>query len=127
MNEGDPASAGTGARHLVDQAIACGPAGGKGGVQIRHPIGDVMDAGTATLEEPGDRTVRRERREQLDLGVAERQGYDGGAVRLFRCVGREAEDIPIKGERRVEIRHGDSDMRNTGDQGNDPSANLVEA
>ena len=114
MDEGDPASAGTAARHLVDQAIARGPAGGEGGIQIRHPIAQVMDAGTATLEEPGDRAVRRERREQLDLGVAERQGHDGGAVRLFRRVRCEAEDIPIKGKRRVEIRHGDSDMRNAG-------------
>ena len=59
MDEGDPASAGSGARHLVDQAIAGGPAGGERGVQVRHPIADVVDAGTASRQKPGDGTVRR--------------------------------------------------------------------
>jgi hypothetical protein len=47
---------------------------------------------------------------------------------LFRRVRCEAEDIPIKGKRRVEIRHGDSDMRNAGAiRQTIPPAKLVEA
>lgn len=128
MDEGDPASAGSGAWHLVDQAIARSPAGGERGIQIRDPIAQMVDAGTASLEEPGNGAVRRERREQLDLGVAEWQGHDGGAVGLFRRVRRETEDIPVEGERRVEIRHGDADMRNAGAiRQAIPPANLVKA
>jgi hypothetical protein len=43
-------------------------------------------------------------------------------------VRHETEDIPIEGERRVEIRHGDSDMRNAGAiRQTIPPAKLVEA
>ena len=53
-------------------------------------------------------------RQQLDLGLAEGQRHDGGAVGLLGGMRREAEDVPIEGERRVEVRHGDADMSDAG-------------
>ena len=69
---------------LVHQSVAGAPAGGQGGVQIGHPVADVMNAGAAAGEEPGDGTVRLERREQLDVGFAEGKRNDAGAVGGFR-------------------------------------------
>ena len=58
MHEGDPAPAGPGAGSLVDQAVAGRAAGRQRGVEIGHPVADVVDPGTATLEELGNGTVR---------------------------------------------------------------------
>ena len=53
-------------------------------------------------------------RQQLHLGLAERQGHDGGAVGLLRRVRLETEHVTIEGERRVDVRHGDPDMSDAG-------------
>ena len=86
----------------------------EGGVEIGDAVADVVDAGTTALEKLRDRTVRGERSEQLDLRLPERQRHDGRAVGLLGGMRGEAEHIPIERERRVDVGHGDSDMRNAG-------------
>jgi hypothetical protein len=74
----------------------------------------MMDAGPAAVEEPGDGAGLHEWGEQFDFGLAEGQRHDGGAVGFLGRMGLEAQDVTVKGEGRVEIRHGDADMSDTG-------------
>ena len=57
VHEGDPAAAGPRPRHLIHETIASRAAGGERGVEVAHPVADVVDAGATALEKPGDGTV----------------------------------------------------------------------
>jgi len=59
MNEGDHRAFGAGSRALVDQSDAARLEVRKRRVDILDAKRDVMDAGTAFVEIPGDRRVRR--------------------------------------------------------------------
>jgi len=114
MHEGDPPAAGTGARRLVDETIAGGPAGGERLVEVGHSVAHMVDARPPTREKSGDGAVRITGSQQLNLGLTEGQGNDGGAVRDLGRVRLQTEHVTIEGERRLDVRHGDPDMSNPG-------------
>jgi thioredoxin 1 len=114
MNEGDAPAAGAEAGSFVDQPVAGGTAGFEGSVQVGHPVADVMNAGAAPGEEAGDGPLRIERGEQLHLRVAEGKSHDGGAVGRLRCLGVESEHVAVESEGRIEVGHGNADMRDAG-------------
>jgi len=81
MHESDPPASGTGAWRVVDEAIAGGPAGGERRVEVGHSVAHMMDSRPPTSEKSRDGAVRISGRKQLDLGLTEGQGNDGGAIR----------------------------------------------
>src|SRR5215471_1292696 len=96
MNEGDAAAGGPESWSGVDQPIPGGAAALECAVEIGDAVADVMNPGTAPGEEFGDRRIGVARLEELDGDVAQRQGDDGGAVRLFGRSGSDAEDFAIE-------------------------------
>lgn len=114
MHEGDPPSRRASPRNLVDQAVSCLAACLQGCIEIWHSVTDVVNTGTALGQEFCDRAVRREWGEQFDLGLTEWKRKDGGAVGHLGGVGHQAEDVPVKRQRRFEIGDGNSDMGNPG-------------
>ena len=57
MEKGDSLSLRPYARRVVDQPDTFGPAAGEGVIQIVNRKADVMNAWTATVDEPGDRRI----------------------------------------------------------------------
>ena len=47
----------------------------------------------------------------------EGERQDGGAIDGFGRMRLDAEDVPVEGERRVQVGDGDSDMRDAGEIG----------
>jgi hypothetical protein len=80
VKEGNASSTGAATGYLIDQAVSGGARAVEGGIEVGHTVADVVDARSALRQEPGDRTVGVDGLEQLDVHVAERQAYDGGAV-----------------------------------------------
>ena len=111
MDEGDPAAAGSLTGNLVHQAIPRLPAPFERGIEIRNPVADVMNAGTAPLEEAGNGTLGVPRGEQLDLRFAEGKRQNGGAVGRFGGMGLDAQHLPVEGGGGVEVGDGNADMR----------------
>src|SRR6476660_3812895 len=74
----------------------------------------MMDARAAPLEEPSDGAVGSDGGQELHFRLPERERHDGGTVGLLRRMWSEAEDVPVKGERGVEVGHGDADMSDAG-------------
>lgn len=122
MHEGNATSAGPDAGRFVHEAIAGAAAGGQRSLEVGHAVADVMDAGSAARQELCDRAVGRIGVQQLHLGLAERQGYDRRTVGVLGGMRREAEDIAVEGERRLEIIDGDTDMGYTGAVGHEASS-----
>jgi hypothetical protein len=115
MDERDPLAPGAHARNFVDETVSGSPAAVERLVEVLDAIADVVDAGTSASNELADRTVRPDRFEQLDVRLAERKRYDGGPVlNLGPVVGREAKNVSIEGQRRVDLLHGDADVRDAG-------------
>src|SRR5690606_31199401 len=80
VEEGDAMAVGARARLLVDEADA-GPAQAiQRGGEIRDGVGEVMEAGAAALEEPGDRGLGRDRLDQLEACVAAADERDRDAL-----------------------------------------------
>lgn len=114
MYEGDSPTAGADARCFVDQLVAGLLAGSQGGVQIADPIADMVDSRPATGQEPGDWTFRFSRGKELDLRIAERERNDGSSVSRFGGMRLEGQHVAVERECRVEIGHGNPNMRNPG-------------
>jgi hypothetical protein len=93
-------------------------------VDIAHPVGQLLDAGTALVDELGDGAGVVERRHQLDLGAALRGAADrqhglADTLILVDLLVQDdhAEVIVIPLDRDVEVGHGDSDVVDGGHQG----------
>lgn len=110
MHERNAAATGAEPGSLIDEPIAGGSAGGKGGVEIGHGIANVVNAGTAAREKLRNGAVLLQGSEELDRRFAERQRDNAGAIGDFGRMRLQAEHVTIERERRVEIGHGDSDM-----------------
>ena len=110
MDEGNPTASRTDTRLLVDQPVPFRAALRERLVEIGNPVADVMDPRSAPLKESRDGTVGRTRLEQLDLGLAEWQGDDVGAVGSFRRMRRDAEHIAIEWQRGFDALDRDTDM-----------------
>jgi thioredoxin 1 len=81
----------------------------------------VVNPGAAPGQEASDGSVGGPGREQLDLGVAEREADDGGAVSGLRRVRLDAQYLTVESDGGVEVFDGDADMGNAGAIGHDLS------
>jgi len=77
---------------------------------VVHLVGDVVHAGAALGEEPADRRVVRERREQLDTAVsdADRGGFDALVVDAGPVLEPAAEQALVGTHRLVEVHDGEA-------------------
>ena len=110
MQEGDPVSARADAGLLVDQLVPLAATFVERPVEVRHSITHVVNAGPALGHKAGHRSIGRDGVQQFDLGVAERQGNDGGPVDGFGGARLETEHVAIERERAIEIGDRDTDM-----------------
>ena len=82
------------------------------GVDVRHLVGDVVQARALLGQEPADRRVGPERREQLDMVLAdvEQDGLDAllGDDLAVRDV--QAEAVPVQLDRGLDLLDGDADV-----------------
>ena len=113
MEKCDAVAAGAGPGLVVHQAVAGPSAGGERDLEVGNPVADVVDAGTAALEEPGNRTAGFGVGQELDAALAEWQGDDGRPVGLLGRFGREAENISIECERGRQIGNRDAHVGDT--------------
>jgi hypothetical protein len=114
MDEGDPPAGRPLARGFIHQAVPGQPASFQRRIEIGNPVAYMMNTGAAFFEEPGDRAFRGLGAQQLDFGLAEGQGYDGGAIGGFRRMRNQAEHVTIERERRGKVRNRDADVSNPG-------------
>lgn len=114
MEKGDAPPAGAPARGFINRAAAGLPAGSQRRVEVGDPVAEVVDAGAVALEIFSDRALRIVRGEQLDHGVAERDGNDPGAIGILERAGRRAEDPAVERQRFLEVGDGDPDVGEPG-------------
>ncbi len=114
MYKSDTSAAGSEPGRLIDQPVPRGLTGGEGRVEVRNAITNMVDPWPSLRQKLCDRALRLTRREQFHLGITERERDDRRAVRDFGRVRLEAKNLAVKGERNVEIRNGNADMRDTG-------------
>lgn len=114
MDERDPASAGPSSRNLVNQLVAGLAAPFESGVEVSHPVTDVMNPGAPFFQEAGHRALGVVRRQQLDLGFAEGKRNDRGAVGGFRGMGNQPKDVTVKGKGGFEIGDRHANVGNSG-------------
>jgi hypothetical protein len=103
MKERDPFSFGADARRLIDQPHAGVPTAVECGVEILDGETDVMDSGASGGDELADWGGRIRGFEQLDQRIPGGEPGDSGPVGIVQGDGREAEDISIEGQDRVEV------------------------
>src|SRR5581483_4619693 len=105
---------------VAENPRARGPQPVARGADVADLVTDVMHpAGRVAGEEIGDRRVRTERFEQLDLGVGQLDKDDGDAVlrQRLRRRNRGAESVAVARRRSGEIGHRDGDMVEPADHG----------
>jgi hypothetical protein len=73
----------------------------------------MVNAGTVSLQEPGDGGPGLPGGQELDVGVPEGQGNDPGTVDLLSRPRLHAEHGAIECERFVEVGDGDTDVGQT--------------
>jgi hypothetical protein len=101
-------------RHLVHQPISRFSAGFERGIEVGHPVTDVVNAGTPPSQELADGTIDLHRCKQLDLGIPKGECHDGCAIHHLRHMGLEAKNVAVKGKRRLEVGHRNTNMSNAG-------------
>ena len=112
VNERHQRAFGAGPRLLVDQPHAARFELREDRADVLDPQRDVMQAGAALLEIPGNRRVRRGRFEELELGLANRYEMRADVLRhdLFRRLDLEAKRVAIKRKRGLEILDRNADV-----------------
>src|SRR5215213_7383764 len=89
-------------------------------LDVLDPEGQLLQARAGAADELRDRRLGRERREQLDAGVAVADGEHrlADALLLVRLLvhGVDAEGLGVEGDRFVEIGNGDADVVDRGEQ-----------
>ena len=112
MQERDARAADAGARLLVDQPQAGGPQLVEGGRDVVDPVGDVMQAGSALFEEAADRRVGRQRRQELDVALAdvEQRRLDALLGHRLPVHQRHPVRVAVDGDRGVEIGDREADV-----------------
>ena len=112
VQERDPRAADPDPRLLVDQAQAGGRARVERFLDGRDSVGDVVESRSALAQELADHGLRIERRQQLDVAVADiEQGRVdallGDSLPVYEL---HTERVPVERQRRVDVRHGDADV-----------------
>jgi hypothetical protein len=113
MKKGDSLSFGAHARCFVDQPDSSGAATGQGVVQILDGKADMMNTGTATVDESRDRRIVGPRLEQLDELRACGKAGNASTIGILEWMIIEAEKITIEGKHLVDRAYGDSNVRDT--------------
>ena len=113
MKKSNPMSPRTAARGFIHQTVACGAALFEGSLEVGNPIADVMNAGTVAVEKPGDGSVGRGGRQELDVGFTQRQGNYPGSVDIFNRSRLDPEHGAIESKRFVEVGDGNPDVGQT--------------
>ena len=73
-----------------------------------------MDARSALGQEAADRASPVDRLEEFDLGVAELEVDDLGAIGFLGPAGRHLQDVTIEAKGGIHVRHGDANVRDSG-------------
>src|SRR2546421_3812793 len=110
MQKRDSPSANPAPGGLIYELVAGGAAAGQCGIEIRHAVAYVMNAGSPFGKEFRHGTGRIIRLEQLDGNVTEVQADDLRAIGGFGSAGNKAQDVAIKTECLCDARHGDADV-----------------
>lgn len=114
VHERDPVTAVTAARRFVHEAVAGLPAGLESLVQVGNTVAHMMNARAAAGQELRDRAVRCQRVQEFDGHIAQGECDDLRTVDGLRGARYEPEDVTIEGERFIEIRDCDADVRHAG-------------
>lgn len=112
MEEGNLLPLRADAGRFVDEPDACLSTAIESGIQIGDGKADVMDAGSATRHERGDRRVVSLGFEELDERVTSGETRDVGAVGIVERNLFESEDVAIERKDLIERAHGDADVGN---------------
>jgi thioredoxin 1 len=123
VDECDTTAFRPGPRYLVDESVPGLAAGRERRVEIGDAVADVVNAGTAPSQEPGDGPVGMKRFEELDFRTTEGEGDDAGAIGLDGPAGVEPQDVPIESERVLDALDGDTHMSNGRQVGHKRSTN----
>lgn len=112
MNEGDPVSTASDARLPIDESGPIGLQMAQGGGEIGYRIGDVVKTFSPSGQEPTDRGVGLERRQQLNMASPDgNHGFlDALLLHDFSGERLDCEQVPVSLQRRVEIVNGYCDM-----------------
>ncbi len=110
MHESDALAVCADARFVVHQLVPLISAALQGGIQIGHAEADVVDTRSASCDEFGNRPVVRLRFEKFEIDVAERQGYNGGAIHRLERFRNGTEYILGERRRRREVGNRDADV-----------------
>ena len=99
-------------RLFVDHPDAARPELGDRRVDVVDPQRDVVEAGTALVDVPRDRRLRRRRLEQLELRLPDRDEMRAHllARHLLGGFDLEAERVTVERQRGGQIFHGDADV-----------------
>src|SRR2546430_14624259 len=93
---------------LIHELVAGGATAGQCGIEIRHAVAHVMNAGSPFGKEFRHGTRRIVRFEQLDGNIAEMQADDLRAIGGFGAAGNKTQDLAIKTEWLRDAWHGDA-------------------
>jgi hypothetical protein len=112
MKEGDQVAVRAFAGLLVDEADALGLETREFGPDVADAVGDVMQLARRVAAELLDRRIARERLEQFDDGVADRNADDLDALLLDRLVvePRESERLGVQPFGGREVADDDADV-----------------
>jgi hypothetical protein len=121
VDEVDPAAGGAALRRVVEQPHAPLAQGGADGLDVRHPVGHLLDARPAAVEELRDGRLRGERRQQLHARAGRPDGHHRLAHALLGVLlgvhELHAERVAVERDRGVEVGDGDPDVVDGGEQG----------
>jgi thioredoxin 1 len=99
------------ARRFVDESNSGRAAAVEGGIEVVDGETDVVDARAARGHEFADWRGGILRFEELNQRIARRQTLDPGPVGVVESNVLQLQDIPIEREDRIEVAHGDADVR----------------
>ncbi len=114
MQERDPLALGPDPWRLIDEPDPRRTAPVHHLVQVVHCKADVVNSGSALVQEPADRVVACFRLQELDKGLSGLESGYPGSIGIVERHLRHAEDVAIKIDAFVDRPYRDSDVRNPG-------------
>ena len=114
MQERDALALGSDAGCFVDEGDAGRAAAIERRVEIVDGEGDVVDAGSALVEEPADGSIGVGRLEQFDERIACAEAGDVGAVGIGQWRVGQAEHVAVEGEQVGQFADGNANVRDSG-------------
>lgn len=112
MDEGDPPPPRAGAGLFVNQAVPGSATGRQRRFKVRDAVTNMVDAGPAGSQKPGNRAIGGQGFQQFDLRTAHMEGNDPGAVRRLLRAGNHFQHIAIECQSGVDALNRDADVGN---------------